>query len=195
MYRYVGNDVINKTDPSGLAAQKGKKATVTATIPKSADGTDGFVLHLENAKLLHVTITKKQGMDAATKLMIMTVSNAQVEDHLKTVFATDPVDFESLPPNTQADMARKDSYANKIVKLTLTDQVVYLNTNTKLGTLKIKVSGTIEVELGTGWIAPSMKTPSVKTPIKLTPGTKNPYPRIPDGTNGKTIGFTGLKWS
>ena len=181
LYRYVGNDATGATDPTGLAA----KPIVPATIPKSADGTDGFVLSLQDAKLLSVTVTKKTGTSAnsfITNRLISSASNATVTKQLESIFESEPVDFESLATGTQADMSKKVSFANKIVKLELNDQLIYLDTNSPLGTVQLKVTGTIEVELGTGWIAPSMKVPPVikPAPVIKPPSASKPTPLMPD---------------
>jgi hypothetical protein len=195
--RVVGNDPINLTDPSGLAAAD----IEDMAIPPSRDGSKGFVIHIEDARLVSVTVTKK---DAApqngfgTNILLQTLlnrfTNEQIANRLRARLEQPIIDFASLPPGTTVDLERKIEVEGKEIRLTLDNQLIYQVVNgTGIPGLDGKgvyviVSGEIDVVVGKGWIAPSMKVPQPAVnnepaaPINNVPPSLGPgyIPGTPD---------------
>lgn len=131
--------------------------TVTVTIPRSTDGTDGFCFRIEDFKVRNIEIKGIGPGNAPRRVRIVLpfITNETIKEELKKQLEGKKVyQFDSLAPGTVCDEKNKVAYDGKRIIVELKDQRVYPMPGEDW---YVTVTGRIELDVGKGSIAPSKK--------------------------------------
>jgi hypothetical protein len=126
-------------------------------IPKSADGSEGFCIHLDSFKIKNIQIIQVGAgeMPRRDKFLLSLLAPEDIKKLvMKQLEGKTNISRDNIPPGTKCDMTKKVTIKGKDLFMKLDNVKVWYQTGEDKF---IILSAIVELEGGEGWIAPAIK--------------------------------------